>query len=385
MNPLAQNARVDTGKFFCRMRVSNAQDARIHGMKNQSRTWKVVVLLAFCGGCLLSCRSHSPEAHAKPVAKADPNLDAKLKTWQIAFEEEGSIYLSNGDFKNKKLLAKNASYPTWSPGGRYFAYLQRDKVYVKDYHTNKIYLVCALKKEDVDDYNWKMEFSKTETFLFVPKDGQIWVYDFVNPQYNRAAMSRHELWDEGVPAMSPSGKHLAFVRNGDVWISDQPNGWAYPSILEGGNCYYDDSRRIAPLAHYHDASGGSASTPFLVNDLVWLDEQNIWYHYQRRGGSGVSEVGLITVRETEVGEPSQETTVCKRFASNMVFNPGLCPDNKTLTLVMHDNDEDEDYCLYVVDREVKPVKKFKGISFERYAWRPKGKDIEPNVLPKETS
>lgn len=306
-----------------------------------------------------------------------------LAKWQIAYESHASIYLAQGDFSNAKKLIEDGGYPAWSGGGRYLAYLQyKHKVRVRDLQTGKTYDVCDIDPKDVDDFDWKLTFSTDQTFLFVPTKDGIHVYDFVNPTHQKIAMRATMAWTEATPTMSPSGKNLAFTRNGDVWISNRSEETGNPSVLDYGSCYFIDARRVAPLAVFNDTDGGSASTPYLVNDLVWLDEKHLWYHVQRYGGSGVSKIGLITLNNSKYGYPTQDSTTTKLLTDpdKTVFGPGLCPDGKTLTAIMHDGD---DFSLFTVDSNVNPIRVIcKGL-VDRYAWRPVGKDPKPQIVPKD--
>ena len=314
-----------------------------------------------------------PELDTKDrtAPKPDATLAAKLKSWEIAWEESGSIYISHGDFKDKRVAIKDAKVPTWSSDGRYLAYIHKDKVFVKDFKSGKVSYVCERPIDRGDYFDPVLCFDPIRPYLLVPVKDEIVVYDFTDPKHHLPAASRHAPWVEGAPAISPSGNLYAFTRNGDVWIAKRPNGGGEPE-LEYGQSYFDEAERIAPIAGYYDTEGGSASTPYLPDSLLWIDEKTILFHFQRVHASGSSTIGYLDLDlDFHRGKDAQEMTKIRRLPENMVFNPALCPDGKTLTMVMHDDDTNGSYSLFVIDKDAKRLAKIEPEFITSYAWRPR--------------
>jgi len=145
------------------------------------------------------------------------------------------------------------------------------------------------------------------------------------------------------PAWSPSGRELAFVKQGDIWIAHRED--TSKRVRSGPivtSDYYSEANRLAALAEFNDAEiGVSLATPFWVDEVAWTgDEKKLVFHYQRQQGSGVSEIGYLDLKPVERtvhGTLSGfKTTVHWLFSE--VASPRICPDGKTLSYVKGWND-----------------------------------------------
>lgn len=186
------------------------------------------------------------------------------------------------------------------------------------------------------------------------------------------------------PCWSHSGRFMAFTEMGDVLLADrQTNNWkgfrygSDPTNLSSVN-YYDDACRVAPLATWLLGEiGASAHTPLWVDGFSWTpDDKRLYFHYQRQGGSGVSDVGYIDLVPDQTSGYRKPWFAGYRFQVRwidvkghvLLFDPAVCPDGSAVAVTMMNN-EDSSYSLSLID-DKGDVLATLGPDLWQAAWRP---------------
>lgn len=327
-----------------------------------------------------------------PVGLKVPSSDRRLSDaikaspgWELAFVREGDLWVAHADGSHLARIAKLADSPVWSHNGRLLAYRQSSNLCVLDFERN--HTVMLSKRLDINDGDvLQMTFDPQCPSLVVAIGEGLRVYDLQVSGLSDDILTQLN-WTEGSPTWSPTGAMLAFTRNGDVWVASRDversraAGRLSGSGYEGGFAdqdgftvdYYDDARRLAALAVWNDGEiGVSARTPFWVDDLAWTtDERRIAFHFQRIGGSGVSQIGYLELEPVPLSRSWADecgfkvTTHWLTSLDEFTFCPRICPDGETLSFI------NEGYNLCLADWEGKSRHKLLE-NVDQFAWRPMG-------------
>lgn len=286
------------------------------------------------------------KTHLLPVAK-----------WEVAYvdDKSGNLYLSRGNGSHRSLLAKGGSFPCWSPDGSQIAYYKGKSVEIKNLTTGKTSVIFSSK----DLVPGRLAFDHTFPILDIPFGNAIKLAGLDGKDHGIYEGQRRRGYVNAT-SWSPSGKKFLFTSDGDIWIGirdqDLMNDLSQGYTMASG---YVKARRLAPLAFFYEAPGGSMSTPFWVDDLAWFgNEKRILFHYQRQGGTGVSKVGIIDLTPVKVSnDPDREDW----FDSNSgyrtkvmwlpiyAFNPAICPDGVTLSVTKHAANGNDFFGLILVN------------------------------------
>jgi|GEM_PF-2679285 len=269
-------------------------------------------------------------------------------SWEVAFQRGPAIWVSRADGKGLARIVAKGQDPRWSPDGKRLAYYRDGQVRVFNFATHKDGLAApfAYQLERGWDRCYLDWDPRTPTILCASISGD-GIQLIGGTESGSILTPRNSQWLTYCPRWSPSGRELAFARNGDIWLAYRD--LARVSTDPGG--YYNEANRLAPLAAYNDTErGASVATPYWVDELEWTrDENRLVFHFQRQGGSGVSEIGYLDLRKTAASLPSNicgfsYTTHWILGKERMAFSPRICPDGKTLSYVSNDPD---DQSLYV--------------------------------------
>jgi Tol biopolymer transport system component len=251
----------------------------------------------------------------------------------VAFVRDGNIWVCNGDGTDPKLIIEDGQSPAWSPDKSQIAFARRGNIWraMADGSrqrpvTSQWAASDALQFSDVTiswrPSNGSITFSHAEAFRVERTTGAA----AIAPDRNAAegvisgssifdvrpagteparATVRYDLFAKGTsfnfadqshPAWSPSGKKLAFTRNGDIWLveaesapaGEPPTGWV--------------ARRVAAVARYDEPANRGSRSNRGATRLSWHpDERRLVYGYDRLQGSGFNEVHLL---DTQTGKDS---------------------------------------------------------------------------------
>ncbi|MCO5297570.1 MAG: hypothetical protein M9921_12010 [Fimbriimonadaceae bacterium] len=355
-----------------------------------------VVMLLTILGCAKQGPSNQRVLPPKPVAKVnvEPVETSQLprpgsptanpKEWELAFVRDDDLWVGRGDGSGTTLVAKQANSPTWSFDGRWLAYRQGRTLRLMDTRTNKTTTLAEGGEVlETGPAGWgidrvQMTFDPIQPKLVVAMGEGLRVFDLDgDPQSPRDILVNLN-WIEGCPTWSPSGSKLAFTRNGDVWIALRNVERWRAAIRDGGGLhdeggysvdYYDDARRLVALAVWNDGETGvSARTPFWVDGLAWTaDEKRLIFHFQRMGGSGVSQVGTIDLEPVESGDWELQSGFRTKVTwltgiGETTLWPQVCPDGTRLSVV-------RDGGLEILPWDGSAPQSILGDVWD-YAWRP---------------
>jgi|WetSurMetagenome_2_1015567.scaffolds.fasta_scaffold64808_3 Tol biopolymer transport system component len=255
----------------------------------------------------------------------------QLKAWKLAFVRDGNIWVANGDGTDQTRIIRNAQAPSWSPDKKRVAFVRDSNIWVAAADGRKQRPLTyqwkkngrLLKPDFVDiRISWNprydsVTFSHQEFFKvervggtkglapysrYAPKNVILGnsIFDVpVSGKSPEKAVPRYDLYgheggasnyfvDQGFPAWSASGKRLAFVRAGDIWVTD---------VIEKEDeedLENFDTTRVAAVAVYDEPTLRASRQNLGATTLSWTpDEKQLLYGYQRLGGSGTEEVHLL--------------------------------------------------------------------------------------------
>ncbi len=290
-------------------------------------------------------------------AQAQTKAAAPTTARPVAFMRGGGVWVADVNGKNARLLAPNAAAPSWSPDGTRIAWARDGNVYVSDARGKNIRQATfwpaslANTRDDEDDgkraitgiswsgrdnaltfareAHYQIESADTDPPLRFENGGEVTtrhfrattsaLYQVAVPPLVRApaktaptpapitllrdigtgGMAGFMFSEYACPAWSPSGKYLAFVVNGDVWISvrgdrkrDENNKPFVPVRWEW------DTRRLAAVAVYDAPNYRGSRANRGVTTLSWKpgSDNQLLYGLQRLDGSGLAQARLLTVR-----------------------------------------------------------------------------------------
>jgi WD40-like Beta Propeller Repeat len=323
----------------------------------------------------------------RPAAEpARPAFDkSKLAGWELAYVKDKDIWLAKGDLSGAKILEKNADSPTWSPDGKLLAYRKDTSIWIRDIESGRDRLLRAspaFASPEWSGHCLNMSFDPLLPELVVPQGKSLLVIDLKDKGRETSVLDRG-IGHPSNPVWSRSGRWLAFTESGDVWLADRQGddwkGFRDTPELEG-IVYYDDAARIAPIGQWLVGEiGASSHTPFWVDGLSWApDEKRLYFHFQRQGGSGVSEVGYI-----DFG-PAKTPTLHRPWFDDMtftvswitvkdhdiLFDPAVCPNGSAIAVTIQGaDDENYAYKLCLIDNQGNVLATL-GEDAWQAAWRP---------------
>jgi len=280
------------------------------------------------------------------------SLSGTLRPWKLAFVRDNNIWVSNGDGTDQRLIIENGQTPSWSPDKSQIAFVRQNNIWVamadgskqrpitsqwKDYERNRESWFSDLgisiswhprdgsltfshkevfKPERVDGTGGIVPTRKAARGIIVGSS----IFDIrLSGTEPGKATVRYDLFEGGTsffftdhahPAWSPSGKKLAFTRNGDIWIAEAKNG------SEGEPPSGWEVKRLAVVASYDEPTHRGSRHNRGATRLSWHpDERHLAYGYDRLQGSGFNEVHVL---DTKSGNDS----IIVKDALDPYFSPG---------------------------------------------------------------
>jgi Tol biopolymer transport system component len=304
-------------------------------------------------------------------------LPKLVRAWRIAFVRDGSIWVCNGDGSDQKLLIQNGYSPSWSPDRSRIAFARDGDIWVAaadgtgQRAITSLWSGCAPTDDVASEVsiswhpsNGSLTFSHCETFKAERANrtagivsarnvaaGSIVgrsIFDIrISGAQPGKATVRYDLFDNGTsfffadhahPAWSPSGRQLAFTRNGDIWILEAKDG------LEGEPPSGWDARRIAAVAQFDEPVARASRDNRGATRLSWHpDGRRLVYGYDRLQGSGFNEIHLLDT-------PSGKDSLVVRDG----LEPCVSPDGKFILYQSYgDACGPDGYCICVVSLDAK--------------------------------
>lgn len=277
-----------------------------------------------------------------------------LRPWKLAFVRDNHVWVANGDGTDPKLIIENGNAPAWSPDKTRIAFVRDNNIWVAEADGSSQQPVTKLWKKgeskgelrfpDVSIcISWhpkygSLTFSHPEAFKVERLDGTAGIvpaqkaardvisgssiFDVrLNGIEPDKIIVRYDLFEGGTsfyfvnhanPAWSPSGKKLAFTRNGDIWIAEMKNG-------SGGEPPIGwEVKRLAAVASYDEPTFRASRNNRGAARLSWHPNGRLLaYGYDRLQGSGFNEIHLL---DTKSGRNS--------FIAKDALDPRFSPDGK---------------------------------------------------------
>jgi len=274
-----------------------------------------------------------------------------VRRWQVAFERKSDIWIANGDGTNARVLLKNGTNPSWSRDGKRLAFRRGSNICVYNLQSKRLRAVAKIPASWIENVDAFEAGISMEWDPLLP----VLLYSGLNSTEVHAVVLSGPV-DEGQPQVlfsemrdpggknygaqwSPDGKTLAFLHSGDIWIADRDPNCLDRSQPFDARDYYWKGRRLAALAQFsEDERSASASTPYWVDEVEWTrNERRLAFHFQRIGGSGVSEIGYIDLslapKESLRWEDFSGFRTRTHWLIKEGFFPRICPDGHTLSYV----------------------------------------------------
>jgi Tol biopolymer transport system component len=276
--------------------------------------WKTLLLIGF-------------SAFARAEHLSTP-LAETLRSWKVAFVRDGNIWVCNGDGTDQKIIIEGGQRPAWSPDKSQIAFVRRGNIWLAMADGSKQHPVTFQWADSEADrgpgfsdvsISWhptdgSIAFSHAEAFKTERMRGTAGIVPARNEaggvivgcsifnvhpkglEPGKAAV-RYDIFANGTsfsfanhghPAWSPSGKKLAFTRNGDIWIAEAesapagepPSGW--------------EAKRLAAVAVFDEPTNRASRQNLGATRLSWHpDGRRLAYGYDRLQGSGFNEVHLL--------------------------------------------------------------------------------------------
>ena len=325
-----------------------------------------LILAAIASVLPSTIRGAKPERSARRLSAAAGSTAGKLLFVRYTKYPHGDIWIANGDATGQRLLIENAARPAWSPDRRQIAFVRDNAIWVVDADGKNERRVTARWK--VPPVVWgpeairgstrvtwdprvaRLTFSHEETFEVRPsseKQGRpvrgCSIFDVsINPrqQYRRVHFDLYDAttwcgftWN-AAPAWSPSGRFLAFVRNGDIWVADRDGSLLSEGLTErasgsrpGAPWTWDwDVFRLAPVAHYDGDAYRVSCENYAVTRISWSpDEERLAYAMRRLEGTGFERVRVVRLG---VDQWKKLAVQGERTVAREAYEPCFSPDGQ---------------------------------------------------------
>jgi hypothetical protein len=136
--------------------------------------------------------------------------------------------------------------------------------------------------------------------------------------------------DQDAPAWSPSGRYLAFVRNGDIWVARRSGPrFERDPVPSAGYHHWSawqwEVSRLLATARFDVPTHRASACTVVPTRLSWApDERSLVYGCRRQGGTGVEEIRLLRLlpsRDTPIGLVAGTDTTLARDGVDPCFAP----------------------------------------------------------------
>lgn len=317
------------------------------------KRWKILLIGLACFALMAVSIVLEVSSAEKTLGQKKPPLP---KSWKLLFVRNNDIWIANGDGTGQRLIIKNGRKPCWSPDRRQIAFFRDGNLWIANADgTNQRQLTSFPPMSS--EWDWKMEyslgiswdpkvkritFSRLEKFWVTPvgsRKGAIVygssIFDLLLKSPRREMRIHFDIYNDlgfynfawhSAPAWSPSGKCLAFVRNGDIWVANR-DGLDERATLERPGAHRTwpwNVSRLFAVAEFDDYNYlCSARENCGVSCLSWSpDEKQLAYSIRRLKSSGFwGEVWVLELGETL-------STVKKRWKVDDGENPCFSPDGR---------------------------------------------------------
>lgn len=355
------------------------------------RRTAIGLVVALVGVCLPAVRLHRPPGavsvpvapRTDAIAARPPVREAPSMAWKLAFELGKDIRIANGDGTDERLLVRNAAQPCWSPDRKRIAFVRAANVWIAD--------ADGGNQKQLTSYPGRKAIAYGEATYSSPISGLTW-----EPHSNRISFARGESFtvrkegsnsdedssiagssfysiatdgsDRGKPnglinsvgslfpnlsshtalAWSPSGKYLAFVSDGDIWIATRGEDMVVNDVDETGrhpNNRSWDKHRLAATARYDQPNYRASTENVGVTRLSWSpDETMLAYGCRRLGGSGTAEVHILHLSSN--GDDYGPQVASDERVDDSGFDPAFSPDGSRLVYWVFAKDTDNNIRVY---------------------------------------
>ncbi len=340
------------------------------------------------------------------VAALAPLRPHVSPSWVVAFERDNDIWTERADGTRAKRLVKNGSLPKWSPDGKMIAFVRARSVMVYDlarHRERRAFRFSTKEEPDPQETYTFIDWDPKRPALLTATDNSDRIH-LVNLSADASVLTsilgQWKSLPTFAPRWSPSGRWLAFVRGGDIWVAERgysggsnspmgPDTYTDTGGITRGHpivpgaprdnlyawFYYTRANRVSATGDFNDMeSGRSAATPYWAWELAWTrDESRLYFDFRRFGGSNPGQMGYLSLRRVKPGDEgdgrSDFLAVQHWLPGSDVWTPRICPDGQTLSFVQRDSEHDRSW-LVVSDPNGHQVRKLL-LNVWNPDWRPR--------------
>jgi Tol biopolymer transport system component len=261
-------------------------------------------------------------------------------------------WIAKGDGSGQRMLIKDAQRPTWSPDRKQIAFFRGGNLWRANADgTEQEQLTTRWTPDDdgcsnmhTPGISWgpvpgRIAFSRPEEYEVRARGGaEPCSYPgsaAFEVLLNAAPHEVRDLLDATVgltntcPAWSPSGEHLVWAHEGDIWLARrdtknaslqyrQPYPWSYT--------------RLAAVAHYDYATDHCSMWGHGATHLAWSpDGKLLAYGMVRYGGSGIAIIRIMRLKRSDAPYSFINLEVVKDWlVTEQGRNPCFSPDGSRL-------------------------------------------------------
>jgi len=260
------------------------------------------------------------------------SLPASFGQWNLAFIKDKDLYISRGDATQKRLIAKTADTPCWSPDKTKLAFSRGNAVWIVGSDGKGLHRVLVLTDgAEIDSLSWGNRIltgtrdpaAGGQALVFsaqgrlyqyaMPAKGKPYLerlsYLFGSAVYGKPAL-RYPVW-------SPKKPFLAYAAEGDIWLAEQES--------DGLLC-----ARLAATADYDLPNNRGSRMNVYAEGLSWSpDGRMLAFCRQRQNGSGVWQLCVVKAPQKEYW--IEERPVWQVLLENAA-SPSFSPDGKWLAV-----------------------------------------------------
>ena len=309
-----------------------------------------------------------PVLPAPPVdvapTPADPKDTSAIDlpaSWQLLFVRFPDVWIANGDGTGQRLLIEDAEAPAWSPDHEQIAFFRGGNVWVADADGGNQRQLTSRWTEGNDEgrrfadamrISWdpqapRMTFSHYEQSQVRPAGAEAdaiiegtAIFDVMLDSPTGELRCHFDLCEDNAyyafggnccPAWSPTGDHLAFARNGDVWLAGpRAAGEERPAAGRPGMSTWTwawSFYRLAAVADYDGATDHASRWGVGTTRLSWSpDGTMLACGLHRLGGSGWEEVRILELTEDA---PRHDLGVAREWTlTEAGSDPCFSPDGR---------------------------------------------------------
>ncbi len=245
---------------------------------------------------------------------------------------DGKIFIADQNGAEERFVA-NSDLACWSPDQSKIVLERENSIFILDLKGRETAIWKAAEGAEITGLTWGPSSAQAtvssvadalagSSILFsVQSRSGASIYQIVPEQGSRAtrldwltSFTGLRFAEVDHPSWSPSGDHLAFTVNGDLWMANR-------IAPEDGSLGGWVSGRVAAAASYDGGTCYGSHWTTVVSKIVWApNEGSLAYTLTRIGGSGVDEVYRLRLNFGEDRQVTEQGRLVSDQSHDMYFD-----------------------------------------------------------------